>query len=52
METSHLQYLYPSFSVCCYGSRFTCIQKCGHGQGTHQSDLGADGDVPVVPNDL
>ena len=30
-------------------SRFTCIQKYGHGQGTHQSDLGADGDVLVVP---
>ena len=44
-ELSHLQCLYPSFNVCCYGPLFTCIQKYGHGQGTHQSDLGADGDV-------
>ena len=51
-ETSHLQSLYPSFNVCCYGPRFTCIQKYGHGQGTHQSDLGADGDVLVVPADF
>ena len=51
-ETSHLQCLYPSFNVCCYGPRFTCIQKYGHGQGTHQSDLGADGDVLVVPDDF
>ena len=29
-ETSHLQCLYPSFNVCCYGPRFTCIQKYGH----------------------
>ena len=50
-ETSHLQCLYP-FNVCCYGPRFTCIQKYGHGQGTHQSDLGADGDVLVVPDDF
>ena len=26
--------------------------KYGHGQGTHQSDLGADGDVLVVPGDF
>ena len=51
-ETSHLQCLYPSFNVCCYGPRFTCKQRYGHGQGTHQSDLGADGDVLVVPNDF
>ena len=25
-ETSNLQCLYPSFNVCCYGPRFTCIQ--------------------------
>ena len=48
----HLQWLYPSFNVCCYGPRFTCIQKYGHGQGTHLSDLGADGDVLVVPDDF
>ena len=47
-ETSHLQCLYPSFNVCCYGPRFTCIQKYGHGQGTHQSDLGADGDAVIA----
>ena len=40
-ETSHLQCLYPSFNVCCYGPCFTCIQKYGHGQRMHQSDLGA-----------
>ena len=51
-ETSHLQCLYPSFNVCCYGPRFTCIQKYGHGQGTRQSDLGADGDALVVPDDF
>ena len=51
-ETSHFQCLYPSFNVCCYGPRFTGIQKCGQGQGTHQSDLGADGDVLVVPDDF
>ena len=28
------------------------MHKYGHGQGTHQSDLGADGDVSVVPDDL
>ena len=28
-ETSHLQCLYPSFTVCCYGPSFTCIQKYG-----------------------
>ena len=50
-ETSNLRILYPSFNVCCYGPRFTCIQKYGHGQGTHQSDLGADGDVLVIPDD-
>ena len=49
-ETSHLQCLYPSFNVCCYGPRFTCIQKYGHGQETHQSDLGAN--VLVVPDDF
>ena len=38
METSHLQCLYP-FNVCCYGPRFTCKQKYGHGQGTHQSSF-------------
>ena len=27
-------------------------KKKGHGQGTHQSDLGADGDVLVIPNDF
>ena len=48
-ETSHLQCLYPSFNVCCYGPRFTCKKKkYGHGQGTHQSDLGADGDDVVA----
>ena len=47
-ETSHFQCLYPSFNVCCYDLRFTCTQKYGHGQGTHQSDLGADGDVLVI----
>ena len=52
VETSHLQCLYPSFNVCCYGPRFTCIQIHGHGQGMHQSDLGADGDVLVVPDDF
>ena len=46
-ETSHLQYLYPSFNVCCYGPCFTCIRKYGHGQGMHQSHLGADEDVLV-----
>ena len=51
-ETSHLQCLHPSFNVCRNGPRFTCIQKYGHGQGTHQSDLGADGDVLVVPDDF
>ena len=51
-ETSHLQCLYASFNVCCYGPRFTRIQKYGHGQGTHQSGLGADGDVLVVPDDF
>ena len=50
MKTSHLQCLYPSFNVCCYGPRFTCIQKYGHRQETYQSDFGADGDVLVVPN--
>ena len=40
-EASHLHCLYPSFNVCCYGPRLTCIQKHGHGQGTHLSDLGA-----------
>ena len=44
-ETAHLQCLYPSFNVCCCGPRFTCIQQYGHDQATHQSDLGADGDV-------
>ena len=51
-ETAHLQGLYPSFNVRWYGLRFTCIQIYRHGQGTHQSDLGADGDVLVVPNDF
>ena len=51
-ETSHLQCLYPSLNVCCYGPCFTCIQKYGHGQGTHQSGLGADDDVLVVPDDF
>ena len=51
-ETSHLQCLYPSFNVGCYGSCFTCTQKYGHKQGMHQSDLGADGDVLVVPDDF
>ena len=51
-ETSHLQCLYPYFNVCFYGPHFTCIQKYGHDQGTHQSDLGADGDVLVIPNDF
>ena len=50
--TSYLQCLYPSFNVCSYGPRFTCIQKYGHGQGTHQSDLGANGNVPVVSDDF
>ena len=49
-ETSHLQCLYPSFNVCCYGPRLTCTQKYGHGQETHQSGLAADGDV--VPDDF
>ena len=31
---------------------FTCIQKYGHGQGMHRSDLGADGDFLVVPDDF
>ena len=52
VETSHLQCLYPFLNICCYGPRFICIQKYGHGQGTHQSDLGADGDVLVVPDDF
>ena len=26
-ETSHLQCVYPSFSVCCYDPHFTCIQN-------------------------
>ena len=51
-ERSNLHCLYPSFYVCCYGPRFTCIQKYEHGQGTHQSDFGADGDVLVVPDDF
>ena len=51
VETPHLQRLYP-FNVYCYGPRFTCMQKYGHDQGTHLSDLGADGDVLVVPNDF
>ena len=51
-ETSHLQCVDPYFNVCCYGSRFTCIQKYGHGQGAHQSDLGADGDVLVIPDEF
>ena len=29
-ETSHLECLYPSFNVCCYGPRFTCMQKYEH----------------------
>ena len=29
-----------------------CIQKYEHDQGTHQSALGADGDVLVVPDDF
>ena len=40
------------FNVCCYDPRFTCISKYGHGQATHQSYLGADGNVLVVPNDF
>ena len=51
-ETSHLQCLYSTFNVCCYGPRFTCIQKYGHGQETHKSDFGADGDVLVVQDDV
>ena len=47
-ETSHPHCLYPSFNVCCYGPRFTCTDKYGHGQGRHQSYLGADGDVLVL----
>ena len=31
---------------------FTSSLEYGHGQGTHQSDLGADGDVLVVPDDF
>ena len=34
MEKFAVTCLYPSFNVCCYGPRFTCIQKYGHGQGT------------------
>ena len=26
-ETPHLQCLYPAFSVCCHGPRFTCINR-------------------------
>ena len=51
-ETSDLQCLYPSFNVCCYGPLFTCIQKYGHGPGTHQSNLGTDGEVLVDPDDF
>ena len=51
-EASHLQCLYPSVNVCCYGLIFTCIQKYGHDQGMHQSALGADGDVLVIPDDV
>ena len=51
-ETYHLQCLSPFFNVCCYGPRLICIQKYGHGQGTHQSDLGAYGDALVVPGDF
>ena len=47
-EISHLQYLYPSYNVCFYRPSLTCMQKYGHGQGMHQSDLGAD--VLVVPD--
>ena len=47
-KTSHLQCLYHSFSVCSYCPRFTSIRKYGHGQGTHQLDLGADGDVLIL----
>ena len=52
VETSHLKCLYPSFDVCCYGPHFTYIQKYGHGQRKNHSDLGADGNVPVVSNDF
>ena len=51
-ETSHPQCLYPSFNVCCCSPRFTCIQKYGHDQRTRQPDVGAHGDVLVVPNDF
>ena len=52
MEAALLQWLYSSFNICCYGPRFTCTQKYGHGQRTPQSDLGADGDVIVVPDNF
>ena len=39
MEISHIQCLYLSLNVCCYGPCFTCVQKYRHGQETHQSDL-------------
>ena len=48
-EASHLQF-FQCLLLC--GPCFTCIQKYGHGQGTHQSDVGADGDVLVVLNDF
>ena len=48
--TSHLQGLHPSFNVCCCGPHFTYIQKYGHDQGMHESVLGADGEIFVVPN--
>ena len=43
---------YSSFNVYSYVPRFICTQKYGIDQGTHQSDLGANGDVLVVPDDL
>ena len=51
-EASHLSCLYPSFNVCCLSPHFTCMEKYGHDQGMHQSDLGADSDVLVVPDDF
>ena len=33
-------------------STFHMHTKYGHGQGTHQSDLGVDGNVLVVPDDF
>ena len=45
-----MRYEYPSFQYLLLWSTFHTHTNYGYDKGIHQSDLGADGDVLLVPN--